>query len=223
MSTRELQALTDELTKAREQISLLEQNAELNACEQTTEIMKNERNGYSSVIKQLQTEKKEALDRLAEKEDAIAAAVKATAEKDAAIADAVKYTVNEWKEKLREEKGKAIAESEKDTEQQIAKARQDGITAGKEAAQKGLEAIEREKAEALARAQELEKKLSVSGNSETVLFQHLFGELQSDYNKLIACAGQIAEQAPEDGEKYKNAIRKMVLEILPCALPEVKE
>ena len=87
-------------------------------------------------------------------------------------------------------------------------------------AQRGIEAIEREKAQALTRAQALEKKLSVAGNSETVLFQHLFTELQGNYNKMVETVSRIAEKDPEVGQKYNNVIRKLVLEILPSTLPE---
>lgn len=193
MSTRELQKLTEELTKAREQISLLEEEkANADTDETKPEVD----------FEAIEAEKKAAIEKA--KREAEEAAKKAIAEAKAkALRDA---ETMEQKYKAKEELARKAG-------------REQGREEGANEAKKGLEAIEREKAEALAKAQELEKKLAVSGNSETVLFSHLFAELQDVYNKLIACSARIAEKQPEAGAKYKTAIRRMVLEILPSTLP----
>jgi len=221
MSTRELQALTDELTKAREQISLLTE--ETSTAAKTSAV-------YMDEVNKAQRAKEaaeDALEAYLRKDESQAAtpevdleAIKA--EKEAAVAAAIKSTENVWKDKIKTVKEKAIADIDKESAAKIAQAREDGIAAGQKAAQQGLEAVEREKADALARATELEKKLSVSGNSETVLFQHLFNELQNDYNKMVECAKRISAKDPDAGKKYIGVVRKMVLEIMPGLLPEVE-
>lgn len=221
MSTRELQKLTEELTKAREQISLLE--TEKASTEKEIEEEDEALEKLLERIKELE-EEKENTGTAESKPEVDFEAIEA--EKKAAIEKAKREAEEAAKKAIAEAKAKALRDAEtmeqkyKAKEELARKAgREQGREEGANEAKKGLEAIEREKAEALAKAQELEKKLAVSGNSETVLFSHLFAELQDVYNKLIACSARIAEKQPEAGVKYKTAIRRMVLEILPSTLP----
>lgn len=235
MSTRELQALTEQLTKAQEQISLLTEetsmaaktnavymdeimNAERAKEAAQEELRKYKEDEYLPIISEIDLEALKA-----EKQDALSAAVKATAEKEQAVAEAIKTTEKAWKEKVAATKEKAIADSKKDAENQIEQARQDGIKAGQEAAKVGLEAVEKEKADALARAQALEKQLSVASNPDTVIFMHIFNELQNNYEKLLACGKSITDKDPANGDKFAGAIHKFVLNIMPGMLPKIQE
>lgn len=214
MSTRELQKLTEELTKAREQISLLE--TEKASTEKEIEEEDEALEKLLERIKELE-EEKENTGTAESKPEVDFEAIEA--EKKAAITKATIKAREEAEKIIAEQRSLVETTTKEKYEKLLEKARNEGREEGANEAKKGLEAIEREKAEALAKAQELEKKLAVSGNSETVLFSHLFAELQDVYNKLIACSARIAEKQPEAGAKYKTAIRRMVLEILPSTLP----
>lgn len=214
MSTRELQKLTEELTKAREQISLLE--TEKASTEKEIEEEDEALEKLLERIKELE-EEKENTGTAESKPEVDFEAIEA--EKKAAITKATIKAREEAEKIIAEQRSLVETTTKEKYEKLLEKARNEGREEGANEAKKGLEAIEREKAEALAKAQELEKKLAVSGNSETVLFSHLFDELQDVYNKLIACSARIAEKQPEAGAKYKTAIRRMVLEILPSTLP----
>ncbi|MFT8889463.1 MAG: hypothetical protein ABF904_11680 [Ethanoligenens sp.] len=76
------------------------------------------------------------------------------------------------------------------------------------AAELVIQDIEQEKAAAIARAQELEKKLAIASNKETVLFAHLFEEMQGNFNQALGCVEKISENDVETAEKLRGALKK---------------
>lgn len=219
MSTRELQVITDQLTKAQEQISLLTEETGIAAktnASYMAEIMNAERAKEAA---------QEDLKKYMEKEKTAAPEVDweaIKAEKDKAVADAKKLADKIWMEKFDTVRTNAVAIAQSDAADQVKKAREQGAKEAQEAAQKTLEIVDREKADAVQRAQELEKKLQVSGNTKTVLFSLLFSEIQQQFNKLNECLGQITEEDAATGDKYKDAMIKLLNKMLDllCGLPE---
>lgn len=185
LSTREMKDLVAELTKAKEQLTFFEnQNDELSG----------EVHGMASSARAAEEQVATLKERISRLE---ADQKSKTAEIEKAKKDAVKAAEADIKSKAEFESAKKIDA-----------ARREGIDAGRKAAELGLQAIEREKTEALAKAQELEKKLQVQGNQDTVLFAYLFDTLQVDFNKLTACLAKIVVGDPEVGQKYRGAIHK---------------
>lgn len=205
LSVRELKELTEKLTAAQDQISFLEEQLEIKVTENITAPHEN-----SADIAALATEK-------ADLEAELIALKKEKAEAEKTVKKKIAEQVKAAKE---EEKIAAKKAAAKELEEAKKSALEAGVELGRQAAEKGLEAIEREKASALAKAAELEKKLQVESNKDTILFSHLFQEWQEVYNKLVQCANQITTTDPEAGTKYWAAIKKFVVEILPTTFPD---
>ena len=193
LSSRQLKELTDELTKAREQISFLE----------------NDNLAVGENISRIADEKQAAQDRINELQKTID---KLTSDLKTETSKTKPAPVNEAdiKKRLKEQADKEIAKAKADADRQIAAAREDGIKTGRASLERGLEAVEKEKAEALAKAAELEKKLKISGNQDTVLLTHLFTEFQDQFGKIMTCVGRIGAAVPDDGEKFKAAVKKLL-------------
>jgi DNA repair exonuclease SbcCD ATPase subunit len=185
LSTREMKDLVAELTKAREQLTFLEAQNETLAQD-----VDGLAAGKDDAKRQIQTLEKRIVQLEADRK-----AESAMIEK--AKKDAVKAAEADIKSKEEFESAKKIDA-----------ARREGIETGRKAAEQGLQAISQEKVEALAKAQELEKKLQVQGNQDTVLFAYLFDELQINFNKLTNCLSKIVAADPAVGQKYRGAIHK---------------
>ena len=189
LSTRRLKELTEELTKAREQLSFLEEKEE--------------------DTKQANDDAQKTIQNLKDRIEQLTAELGTFAEK--ARAEIKKEIETEILRKEKEKTDKAIAKAKEDAEKKITAARDEGMKSGREVAEKGLEAIEKEKADALAKAAELEKKLQISGNQDTVLLAHLFSEFQEQFNKIMECIGKIKAADPEAGQKFQQAFRKAIM------------
>lgn len=190
MTTREMKDLVDELTKAREQLSLLEDKVESKDAE--TEKL------YSEKLNQ----------------------AKVLGDKTMLVED-LKSQVHKLEEKIKTAGTTAIAEAERkareklavhlaDAEKKAATARTEGYEAGKAAVKDSLQDLEAEKAQALARAQELEKKLAVSGNTDSVLIAHLFEEFNLLFGKIGSAITRMETTAPEDAAKFRGAMQKYI-------------
>lgn len=188
MSTRHLKELTDELTKAREQISFLQEGLE-DAAKETDDT--------EQLTDQLAARKLEV--------ETLRVNIQAIKDEKAA---AIKAAEAEANKKAMEKADKEIAKAKAEANKTAQAAREEGIKAGRESAERSLQAVEKEKSEALARARELEKKLQVQGSQDTVLFALLFDELQVLFNKIISCTSKIAAADPEAGDKYRGAMKK---------------
>lgn len=107
--------------------------------------------------------------------------------------------------KIKAEIEKARAAALKEAEQKIATARKEGEKAGKKQAAGELQPIAEEKARLEQRARELEKKLEVAENKETVLFAHLFEEMQNNFERLLQLLGKMDA---ETAQKFHSALQK---------------
>lgn len=195
LSTRQLKELTEELTKAREQLSFLEDQKEENY--KNKEEWKHQCMASRAEIVELEKQIKDLTTQLS---DSLAKAKE----------DAAKEVKQELEKKAREKIDKELAKANADVEKKITAAREEGMKAGREESEKGIEAVEKERAAALARASELEKKLQVSGNQDTVLLTHLFSEFQNQFNKITECITKIKSNDQASGEKFQQALRKAI-------------
>ncbi len=196
LSTRKLKELTEELTKAQEQLSFLE--------EQKNETQKDSEN-WKSQWREAHTEITELEGRIEQLTTELQKSV------DNAKSVVAKEVSAEIQKKEKEKAAKAIAKANEEAEKRIKAARDEGIKAGREAVEKGIAAVEKDKAAALARAYELEKKLRISGNQDSVLLTHLFSEFQDQFNKIIDCIEKIKISNHEAGHKFQQAFSKAIL------------
>lgn len=197
-SAREIKDLVAELTKAKEQISWLEndkQAAEEESADIEQRLKAAERSGQ-----ELEVLRKKVSQLEAEK----AHLTKAPKADDAVDRKAIEEKI---RQKVEVEKAKEINEIQKLAIQD----RRNAFEDGKQSVIKSLATVEAEKAEALARAQELEKRLQVSGISETVIINHLFVDLRNIIVKLTELIGKVEAGGDPDGAaKFRGAIGKFL-------------
>ena len=120
------------------------------------------------------------------KDEAIAKAKK-TADKE------LKAAKKELEEKHKKELADAGEKAKAETEKALAEYKQK------------LSDIDSEKAEAVKRAEQLEKQLAVSSSAETVKFSFYFEALNTDFNKITESLKRQAEENPETAAKFKKA------------------
>lgn len=120
------------------------------------------------------------------KDEAIAKAKK-TADKE------LKAAKKELEEKHKKELADAGEKAKAETEKALAEYKQK------------LSDIDGEKAEAVKRAEQLEKQLAVSSSAETVKFSFYFEALNTDFNKITESLKKQAEENPETAAKFKKA------------------
>ncbi|MFT9055117.1 MAG: DUF3102 domain-containing protein [Ethanoligenens sp.] len=202
MSTREMKELVEKLKKQvtdqGEQLSLLTAAQDKDASVQDHDDTGNE------ALAEAERQLEEAQNRIAELEKA---------EPDAKVLekarkDAEKEAKKGIKDKLKAEAEKARTAAIKEMDERLETVKKEARAAGAEEAKKGLADIEQEKAAAIARAQELEKKLAIASNKETVLFAHLFEEMQGNFNRAIGCVEKIAQGDTETAGKLRGALKK---------------
>ena len=73
---------------------------------------------------------------------------------------------------------------------------------------KQLSEIDAEKAEAVKRAESLEKQLAVASSAETVKFQFYFDALQQDVGKICESIRKLRNESAESAEKFRSAMIK---------------
>jgi len=189
-SAREIKELVDELTKAKEQLTFLEAEKEdvATALHETGENDNKRIDALCDRIKQLEAEKIKAEQVIKAQPQINQADIEAKVRKD------VETEMNKKIDAVK---------------QQVVTARNEGIESGREAVRNSLQAVEKEKAAAITRAQDLERQLKVAGNSETVIINHLFGELQTVIIKLATSIEKVnAGGDSESARKFKGAICK---------------
>jgi len=195
-STRELKAMVDELTKAREQITWLENEkqaseesaADIDAIKKDADIVNEANEALKKKLAKLEAEK-------------------AKLEEQTRNAPGVdpKELETMIRRKIELEKDKEINEIQK----LAIKDRNEAYEDGKEAVRKSLQAVEQEKANAIARAQDLEKQLKVAGNSGTVLIEYLFNEMTGGIGKLANAINKIDTAGdPDSAAKFRGAVTK---------------
>lgn len=176
----QIDLLTAELSTAK--TSVVEKDEEIRALQ--TELSE-ERNKPVTVA--VQEPDKETIERI--KQEAIK---QANAENEKVLKEQKKTLT----QKFKEDSEKAASEAAKKAEEKI------------KDYEKKLAEVDTERAKALTKAQELEKKLAVSASPETVKFTFYFEALQADYNKLIDSLKKIKSENPDTAEKYIAAMVK---------------
>ncbi|MEG1760988.1 MAG: hypothetical protein RR251_03690, partial [Hydrogenoanaerobacterium sp.] len=82
--------------------------------------------------------------------------------------------------------------------------------AAAEAVKSSLMSIENEKAEALARAAELEKRLSMAANNELVQLNVIFEQMQELADKAGHCIARVGGEDEEQGKKLYTAALSII-------------
>lgn len=132
-------------------------------------------------------------------------------------AEQIRAAKREADERIRAAKEKANKEIEAAREkakQEAAAAEKRAQEIAKQQLEDSLREIEGEKAEALRRTAELEKKLQVAANPDTVSLNFHLEELQAHFGHVEDCLIRIAHGDPETGEKMKGAVKKILAALL---------
>ena len=119
--------------------------------------------------------------------DEAAAKAKKTADKE------IKAAKKELEDKHKKELTAAAEKAKADTEKALAEYKQK------------LTDIDSEKAEAVKRAEQLEKQLAVSSSAETVKFKFYFDALDGDFKKITESLKKLFEENPDTAAKFKTA------------------
>lgn len=194
MSTRELKEKIAELTKAQEQISMLEnQLAGQNEINQ----------GLADSLTATDRERlhlKDELD-MARKSQQIILPPQPEADPEAIR--------KEIETKMLAQKKAEVEKIRAELEDEMDQAKAESFEKGKKLGFAAVQGIEAEKAAALKMAADLEKKLQTAGSAtvEQIVFGHLFTEFQEQYNKLLSSIGRMD---PEVAPKYRGAMAKFI-------------
>lgn len=130
---------------------------------------------------------------------------KAAAEADRRIKEERKKTADELKRKL-EEAGKKAADERSAA---VEAAKQEGIAQGEAKAGAMARRAQEAQAEALARAEALQKQLEVAGDSETTKFLVLFDQLQATYRQMAGVLEELQTAGKgEKADKLRGALGK---------------
>lgn len=194
MSTRELKEKIAELTRAQEQISMLEnQLAGQNEINQ----------GLADSLTATDRERlhlKDELD-MARKTQQIILPPQTEADPE---------TIRkEIETKMLAQKKAEVEKIRAELEDEMDQAKAESFEKGKKLGFAAVQGIEAEKAAALKMAADLEKKLQTAGGAtvEQIVFGHLFTEFQEQYNKLLSSIGRMD---PEVAPKYRGAMAKFI-------------
>jgi chromosome segregation ATPase len=222
LSTREIKELIEKSKQKGEQLSLLtneRDEAKTRADDAAKEADKARKTQEAADRARLEADRrlKEAQERAAALEqeneklknaEPDAAALEKI--KEEARKEAEKKAKKDFNDKLQAEKDKAAADALKQAEEKINAARKEGEKAAEQRIKNSLEAVEREKSDALTKATELEKKLKVASNQDTALFNFLYDAWQQDFNKICGLVKKVNETDSEFAGKMKNAINAVL-------------
>lgn len=211
MSTREIKDIVDKFKTQGEQLSLL--TDERDQAKTEADDLSQKASDAQAAKDAAEQERREAEERLAKANDRIAELEKAEPDAEAIERirkEAEKKAQKELKDKLKAETEKAVAAAKAEYEKKITAARTEGEKAGAEKVKDGLESLEKEKADAIRRAEELEKKLKVSSNQDMALFAFLFENYQECFNKLCGCIKKIEASDGETAGKLRGALAKVM-------------
>ncbi len=197
MSVAEVEALVKENDGRAEQIDLLsgeikEKNTELErARERITELEQDiedlEKRPTEVAVAEPDTQ---TLNKIREE---AAAAAKKEAEK------AFKTEKKELKDKLTAEKDKAVQDAKQDAQKDLAELKEK------------FEVSDAARAEAVKRAEELQKKLAISSSPEATKFSFYFEALDTVYENIFGWISTLKKEAPEIADKYAAAMQKYQL------------
>ena len=190
MSVKELKAEIDKLKEQTKQLSLFAERTETDtsALERRIEELEEENRRLGEVPPAEVSE-----DELKKLREEIAAEVRKDekAKKAAEIEKAAEKAKKEAEKNLEAEKKAAADEAVREL-------------------QKSLGEIEREKAEAVARAEDFRKKLEISKNGDATTFKYLFEECQGRFNKMLDFLDGIKESDADTYNKLLAAVRALI-------------
>ena len=135
--------------------------------------------------------------------DEAAASAKKAAEKE------LKAVKKELEDKHKKELASADEKAKADREKAVAEIKQK------------LSEIDAAKAEAVKRAEQLEKQLAVSSSAETVKFKFYFDALDENFKNITESLKKLFEESPDTAAKFKNACYS-ALEIMKNSLDGIK-
>jgi len=214
MTVEELKARIEELESHAKQLSLFEDELEETKKELEEE---KEKSAESEALTEKINKLEEEILRLTEENKELS---------KQPVDVAVQEMSKEEKEKIRNEIKAELEKSNKDTvdseiKKAVEKAEADATAKFEKEKKKiekeavknlkaSLDEVEKEKAAAIDRARELEKKLEISNNSHMVKFQYLFDECQNNINSLIRLLREIAENDKDASLKLSNAVTAFI-------------
>jgi hypothetical protein len=220
MSTREVEELVKKVKDTGEQLSLI--TSERDKAKTEADNSSEEAAMAQQAKDETEKARADAVQRLEEAQNRIAELEKAEPDADTleSLKKAAEKEANKGlKDKIKAETDKALANAKTEADKKIEAARAEGEKTGAEKIKFSLDALEKEKADALTRAAELEKKLSVAGNQETVIVLHLSEELQTVFGQLCGSIAKIRTDNPDTADKFKAATHKMI-DMLSARLDE---
>ena len=135
--------------------------------------------------------------------DEAAASAKKAAEKE------LKAVKKELEDKHKKELASADEKAKADREKAVAEIKQK------------LSEIDAAKAEAVKRAEQLEKQLAVSSSAETVKLKFYFDALDENFKNITESLKKLFEESPDTAAKFKNACYS-ALEIMKNSLDGIK-
>lgn len=216
MSTREIKEMIEKYKQTGEQLSLL--TTERDEAKEQVDDTAAELERVRAQLKELQKKPVEVAVAQPSKEEIDK--IRKEAEKDAKAKQ--KEADEKALQKALAEKDKEISEAKSAAAKQVEAAKVEAAAKAKEDVQASLNAVEQEKAAAIERARKLEQQFAISSNPDSVLFAHMFGEFQGNYNKLIEIIGKLDTTDKETAAKYRGAIRKY-LDMLLKAIAAAEE
>lgn len=194
MSVAEVEALVKQNDGRAEQIDLL-------SAENATKDI--EINDAEQRIRELEDELEEANNRPIEV---------AVAEPDEATLDRIR---NDAVAKAQKEAEKTFKAEKKKLKDAFNAEKEKAVTEATAAANKELadykakiESADTAKAEALKRAEELEKKLAISSSPEATKFTFFFEALDNDYQRIIESISNLKKDSPGIADKYAKAMER---------------
>ncbi len=211
MTAKELKEITEKYRAACEQISLLtnekiqlEEDSEtdtdlLRAAQERELAHKAEKTALEKKIKELEARPVD-----------VAVAEPSLDDLTAIRQEAEKAAAEKHKQALADALAKAEKKAKKDTDALVKAAKEEAARAAEERIKTGLRDVERDKAAALERAKELEKKLALGGNADTVIFAHLFEDFQGTYNRMLGIIQKISGADAATADKLRGAMRKVL-------------
>lgn len=227
MSVSEVRELVEKYNQATEQLSLLqeERDSEVGAskgAQEQLEVAERERAALMEEIRGLKAELSAASpateEQLSEirKEEAERLEKEKYAEIEKIRKDATEQIrkAKERAQKVKDESERKAADAarlaEETAKQEIANAEKRAQEIARRQIEDSLREIEQEKAAALERATELEKKLKVASNPESVKLNAAMEGVQEQFAKVQECIVRIAVQDAEAAEKFRGAVRKLL-------------
>ena len=209
MTAKELEEITEKYRAACEQITLLmdeksqlEEDSEtdtglLSAAQERERALREEKTALEKKIKELEAR---PID--------VAVAEPSLDDLTAIRQEAEKAAAEKHKQELAAALAKAEKKAKKDADALVKAAKEEAARDAEERIKAGLRDVERDKATALERAKELEKKLALGGNPDMVLAANLFEEFKGGFNRMLEIIQKINGTDAATADKLRGAMRK---------------